>query len=478
MTLDGRQLDSNWNGIQATGEGTLEAYGNAPISWTVTCLWDSQKPEGGSFPDLGTITHLLTLKLRDVQGRKTTPAFTISYKQFGQPSILRFEPLYTTPTASNADYPEWRTPAFPFVVETPPAPQVPEIPHNPTQQEEPLSLAVAENQQKSLEDKVDGIKSKLNAKVHSVVESLRKLKIKFCPNKALKAMKAQAAFNAAHDAEQSHEEAHDELDADAVSPEAKVATIVHQHSAAQTRALHDTPTSTSLSANDFDTYENGIPSGVILKSFFLSLIVLSCLTWIILRYRDPRRRAERAAYLEECRTKRLYRRAARRQKVVNMIRNFRLRYGLVRSEVLQEDEKRRRVIEQEGVLENVVKDGIQALRDAHRAVVAMTSRNAADAEEGRAGYVYEVDGVGHRRARSTRSTRSVSTLPEYESEGSRPPSYRGMSRRESLSGFTSDSSVVSTSPRISRDGTNSDYDEKVEDLSLDDVGPEDMRRRL
>ena len=62
----------------------------------------------------------------------------------------------------------------------------------------------------------------------------------------------------------------------------------------------------------------------------------------------------------------------------------------------------------------------------------------------------------------------MSTLPGYESEGSQPPPYAfDEGRRASVVEFTSDSSVVSTSPRISRDGTSSDFEEKIEDINLE-----------
>ena len=90
--------------------------------------------------------------------------------------------------------------------------------------------------------------------------------------------------------------------------------------------------------------------------------------------------------------------------------------------------------------------------------------------------MYEAEGSGRQR--------SVSTLPGYESDGSPPPSYDDAGN--SLEGttvvngfqyttvdaeFTSDSSVISTSPRISRDGTNSEFDEKFEQISLETSSP-------
>lgn len=150
--------------------------------------------------------------------------------------------------------------------------------------------------------------------------------------------------------------------------------------------------------------------------------------------------------------------------------NIRLKFGLAPNEVLSWDEKSTRVIQQENVLGRVMTDDIRALRNAHRVVSTITA-----AEEGRNSFAYDIEGSDRRR--------SCSTLPGYESEGSQPPHYDDFSGRlegtAAIDGFQyttetefrSDSSVISTSPRISRDGTNSDFDEKFEPISLEAAEP-------
>ncbi len=244
-------------------------------------------------------------------------------------------------------------------------------------------------------------------------------------------------------------------------------------SAAETRSLStgalQTSTSPTTTTLPFQTNINTH----LLRTFGLGLIVLSCLAWLILRFRDPRRRVDCAARREERRTKRMYRRAAQKQALENWIRSahlkfsaFRFRYGFAPQAAISWDEKRTRVIAQEAVLEDAMADDIRALRNAHRVVSSITA-----AEEGRHDFVYEAEGSERRR--------SVSTLPGYESDGSLPPSYDHAGNRfegttvvnrfqDNLvdAEFTSDSSVISTSPRISRDGTNSEFDEKFEQISL------------
>lgn len=110
-----------------------------------------------------------------------------------------------------------------------------------------------------------------------------------------------------------------------------------------------------------------------------------------------------------------------------------------------------------------MKEDIRKLTNAHR-----IGNNISAAEQGRSIYMYDSDSSGRR---------SRETLPGYESEGTQPPSYDrdvivGVSRV--ANGFryipdqetTPDSSVISTSPRTSRDDRSSIYEKDIEPLSL------------
>ena len=474
ITLNGEALATQWTGIQGTGEGILKAYGNAPISWTVICLWDTADISGDDLLVSQDIIHLLSLRLNGREKYKTTPAFTISYKQFGQPSILRFEPRFHDVPASNAEFPEWRTAAFPFATDTVTLPSIPsatqssddhlDVPH--------ASHTIGKQTQKTL-----GMKVKDSAK--NVINQLKDFVNKYCPKKAGQSIKYQhdsdndMIFDQHQNETRSEDVEQDEMeDSESVITKLEIPSSVNPYSATETRSLHPDPQTSSIVEDS--PYQRNVPHTFVLKFVFLFLLIGSLVSWLIIRWRDPRRRAERAARREERHTRRLYKCAARRQKYETMVWNFRMRWGLASPEVLRYDEKQRRIGEQEDVLESVVKDDIQALREAHMVVSSMTNAVASSqVEEGRGGYVYEVDGCGRRRLRSTRS---VATLPEYQSDESRPPSYR--SRRGSGTDFNSNSSVVSTSPRISRDGTNSDFDEKIEELDLREGRPVDFRPRI
>ena len=86
----------------------------------------------------------------------------------------------------------------------------------------------------------------------------------------------------------------------------------------------------------------------------------------------------------------------------------------------------------------------------------------AAAEEGRNDFLYDSESDSSERRRRRRQ--SMCTLPGYESEGTLPPGYTTVIED------TPDSSVVSTSPRISRDGlgtlTDSEDGKSIEEFSL------------
>lgn len=112
-----------------------------------------------------------------------------------------------------------------------------------------------------------------------------------------------------------------------------------------------------------------------------------------------------------------------------------------------------------------MKEGIRKLRRTHRQGNSVTA-----AEEGRNGFLYDSDDSRHR---------SRETLPGYESEGTQPPGYDdegvgcdvltvadGFRYAPAESDVTPDSSVISTSPRTSRDERDSDFGKDFEPLTL------------
>ena len=207
------------------------------------------------------------------------------------------------------------------------------------------------------------------------------------------------------------------------------------------------------------------------KTVGLVIILVALFGWFYRWLRDPRRRADRAARREERRRRCLYRRAARIQQLRNLFGAIRRQFCPLPHTVRNWDEKQALVLEQEEVLETVMKAEIRALRQAYR-----DGSGVFAAEEGRNNYIYDIDSRSERR-------RSMTTLPGYESEGTQPPGYESDAVSVNGPSFlytpvdsedTPDSSVISTSPRISRDGRDSDFGKEVlNDWTLES-GPLDV----
>ena len=416
-------------------------------------------PADGSNSFGEDVVHVLSIRFLDGVRRE----FTVSYKQVGHPAILRFSPRYhpanlaLDPVLAN----RWRRPSVDFD---------PDVLEN-AGKDVPVSYGLLNQGQKGLGAELSAIKNSLKDCIKKVASAL-------CPQGKGQHSETKTALAGSSKISsdllvESHPIPHGETVSTTEGSDST--STAPSISAAETRSLTSAealPTSTSSTTTNPQS-QIGIDVHL-LKVFGLGLIALSCLAWVILRCRDPRRRVDYAARREERRTKRMYRRAAQKQAFNNWLRNFhlklrelRFRYGLAPQALLTWEEKCTRVNAQEAVPEEVMADDIRALRNAHRVVSSITA-----AEEGTHDFVYPSEGFERRR--------SVSTLPGYESDGSLLPSYddaggsfeetavvNGFQYNQADAEFTSDSSVISTSPRISRDGSNSEFDEKFEQISLE-----------
>lgn len=460
VRLNGQELETKWEGTTAEGHDYLDIYGGSEAKWHISCLYDVV-PTDGSNSVGEDVVHVLSIHFVNPVRR----GFTVSYKQIDHPAILRFFPIYhptnfaLDPVLAN----KWRRPSVDFD---------PDIMAN-AEKDGSVVYDILSQGQKSLGAELSAIKSSLE-------KGIKKVAGKWCHKSKGKTSEVKSAS-----IESSMISSDRLLEPPPISYEESVSTTEASDptstnpnlSAAETRSLAPAGAlQTSTSTPTIDIPSQTTINIHVLKTFGLGLIVLSCLAWLLLRFRDPRHRVDCAARREERRTKRMYRRAAQKQAFENWLRSvhlkvkaLRFKYGIAPQAAISWDEKRTRVIAQEAVLEDVMADDIRALRNAHRVVSSITA-----AEEGRHDFVYE--GAGSERRRS------ISTL--YESEGSLPPSYDDTGNNFDGSTvvhrlqytpidaeFTSDSSVISTSPRISRDGTNSEFDEKFEQISLEASGP-------
>ncbi|KAL9114457.1 MAG: hypothetical protein Q9227_001538 [Pyrenula ochraceoflavens] len=141
-------------------------------------------------------------------------------------------------------------------------------------------------------------------------------------------------------------------------------------------------------------------------------------------FANPRRRAERLARREERHNRRMYRQA----KALHRWNQFWER-GVFRRQPSRNsyyEEKRAMVIEQEGILENVMQEDIRALELAHEIVGEMM-----DAEEGRSRLYHRANRLRYNAAASSSSRQAsrlrTDSLPRYQSEtgseGPPPPRY-------------------------------------------------------
>lgn len=449
--LNGLKLDVEWDGTTAHGHGFLDIDGGKEAQWHISCLFNSVVVGRGNSPTAGVV-HVLSLAFG-----ASTDGFTISYEQSGSPAILRFKSKYYG--LHVIDSPEsasrWRIPSLEFD---------PEILAKVDANRRPTLTQSFDRSQKSLGEYLKALEGSLVGGVHKALEHL-------CP-KHRGGSKDQAVAISSLGTAPVQVGENNEQDT-AVIKAHNPTNIIPSDSTAKFRVLK-WPGTSHTSVTSSATPSLPFPSGQqihILKVFGLILILSSLFVWICLQCRDPRRRAECLARREERRNRKLYRRAARQHKVKMWFWNFRMRYGLAPSETLNWNEKETRVSQPESILDRVMTNEIHALRDAHGVV-----NSIAAAEEGRYNLASDSDGFERRR--------SVSTLPGYESEGSLPPNYddvgsslgsttlvNGFGYNSVEAEFRSDSSVISTSPRISRDGTNSDFDEKFEPILLETTGP-------
>ena len=466
--MNGQQLFSKWDGIDAAGSGYLNGIFSLRtyVSWDITCLFDTV-PADGANSNGEDVVQVVTFLIHSPPGGVPL-GFTVSYKQLDHPDIIRLSPTAITLAVVKANPEEWRA-RTQYPGSTKMVPEVKEV-----TAEFP---GFARHGQKSLQEHLKAIGHFMEGKVkvvescvQDIVETCRKRLRDACPKKVASKSRLSTFLseNQAIDsrpnlvsADHLLEAPHQNETRSATTPESLESTFSDLPSPSPSFSSSPTPSFSTISYHD---RVHG------LKILGLVLILGSLFAWVILHLRDPRVRVDRAARREERRNRLLYRRAAWRQKWKRWFCSVRHNHGQAIGPIGTWDEKRSRVIQQEEILEAVMKEDIRALRDSRHGV-----SNISAAEEGRAELVYV-------SARSE-ARRSRDTLPGYESDATQPPGYEtdrvscegpnvsnGFRYVLAESEDTPDSSVVSTSPRISRDGRDSDYEKDFEPLALDPKG--------
>ncbi|KAI4216110.1 MAG: hypothetical protein LQ351_001609 [Letrouitia transgressa] len=467
IRLNEQRVRPAWEDNHAAGQGSLRAFNTIPNSfatWNILCLFPALELGVHQTSSLGPVQVLRIGIHRHGEMQKDVPGFTVSYQSSGTPTILRLVPDWSNESAivSNPEF--WRTASLELLSDSSSYPEHPSAPSHPKGLQPPsapklsISSPLGSHSQISLKAHIQSFKSFLSTTFTKARDRL----YTYCSHFHNQPSKPKKVPPESFKDELGDPPSEDQLS----SPDAQSADIL-QAAATTTSTAHALP-SRSASAAPPDSFLDDLSynasslKGVKVLGFVL--VLFSFFTWIFLRLRDPRLRADRAARREERRNRRLYRRAAQYQKVKRWFCSWRHR-GHRCTPVGTWEEKQARVLQQEEVLEGVMKEGIRKLRRTHR-----QGNNLTAAEEGRNDFLYDSDDSRHR---------SRETLPGYESEGTQPPGYDdegvgcdvltvadGFRYVPAESDVTPDSSVISTSPRTSRDERDSDFGKDFEPLTL------------
>ncbi|KAL8782945.1 MAG: hypothetical protein Q9213_005001 [Squamulea squamosa] len=426
IRLSGQKLPPDTDGSRPIGIVTPDAFHFLP---NISCHEDPSPSSSDNLHGRDAIQIAQFGIYNHKKQDNEAAGFTISFRSSGKPEILRLVPVWTAYSDIEANPEVWRTRS----ITVHPQPSKPKDQGDDVRHEEHIEGTV----QKSLKVHIGHFQAFLGTAYQKACQTFHS----WCPSRE----QLQSTLGTSH------------IDRPSAVQDTTPTTATTEGS-----NPHSLPTR-SASPEPASTLARSETNYVGLKIFGLILILSSLVIWVILRLHDPRLQADRAARREERRNKRLYRQAARQHKWKRWFCSWRHRDHRC-TPASTWDEKRARVVEQEGVLEEVMKENIRKLRKQHK-----TENNISAAEMGRSIYVYDSDD-SRRRSRET--------LPGYESEGTQPPCYEVDADREIgrvADGFrynpadredTPDSSVISTSPRTSRDDRDSDFGKEFEPLTL------------
>lgn len=476
LTLLGHDLESVWNGNSATGE--LYFPGIFPpilANWQIHCLSNGVPLDGNNYNEKD-VAQVLSFGIQRTR-KDLNVGFTISYKQIGAPTVLQFSPRSSEWKSIESDVDHWRTPSPAFTVH-----QQAESPVDEEEDDvdEEVFTESSSKKQKTLLDSLGKVTHYLKEHLTSfrktaakIVQSCHTHLKNFCTtiHEKLKYLCPE------HEHEREKEDRLSTFLTESSSTtnyplQASPDRPIDAPPPAQTRALQSSNTIPSVPTPSASPPLSSALSSPPTATHFLKLVsiafcLFSILFYTIVYIRDPRRRADRAARCEERRNRQLYRRAAWAhwwQTRVCFLRHRSCPRSRGTGTSESWDEKRAKVIEQEDILEAVAQHDIRTLQHATRPHRNRHVSNITAAEEGRNIFFYDSESESSERRRGRGRRQSMNTLPGYESEGTQPPGYTTVIED------TPDSSVVSTSPRISRDGfgalTDSEDGKSIEEFSL------------
>ncbi|KAL9036486.1 MAG: hypothetical protein Q9214_006110, partial [Letrouitia sp. 1 TL-2023] len=368
IRLNEQRVRPTWEDNHAAGQGSLRAFNTLPntfATWNILCLFPALELGVHQTNSLGPVQVLRIGIHRHGEMQKDVPGFTVSYQSSGTPTILRLVPDWSNESAivSNPEF--WRTTSLELLRDgssypdrlTPPS--YPKSLQPPSTPKSPISTPFKSHAQINLKAHLQSFKTFLSAALSKARDRLYTYCSHFHDQPSnLDKLPLQSFKDELGDSPS---------EAQLSSLDAQSADI-HPAAAATTSIAHALP-SRSASATppnyllDDVSYNAGSLKGV--KVLGLVLVLFSFFTWVFLRLRDPRLRADRAARREERRNRRLYRRAAQYQKIKRWFCSWR-HQGHRCTPVGTWEEKQARVLQQEELLEGVMKEGIRKLRRTHR----------------------------------------------------------------------------------------------------------------
>ncbi|KAF2849773.1 hypothetical protein T440DRAFT_452111 [Plenodomus tracheiphilus IPT5] len=436
ITLNGVHLPQEWNGDFASGygsyQGVTDLQQNAwflqrdlDLEWKSACLHGYEESDEAA--------QVVTVNIKAIDGKPiTTPSgFTISFKQqTSPPSLLRLESV-PDPSASNREVAEsWRNPPQSLRLSS----------SNTTAEVHEVELQSLEDQIRELKalqaelvqlqaviaEKKRHLNSQIRKQVKTFTEELHECDGITCIVKTI-AHEAHGVWRIVYVRFQTN----NRDSADMGRPE-EVFAQAHGHTTQTSASCGAAGSACSVIAPQELPPRPHKPSPYLLAlEITLGVLCCGCLIAII-RHKcsSLRTRTERAAAREERLNAQAYRRAARQHAWRNWWRGNWTSRRKDSERIVDYEEKRALIQEQEGVLEDAMQDEIRQLRAAHDIVNDLVR----DAEEGRV--VNHAPCICHRQQPrapysplSTASTYPPTSLPEIPS--------RPLSRTDSLPSYRS-----------------------------------------
>lgn len=524
ITLNGVYLAQEWDGDFASGYGNHQAaihrlpqnakllQHDLELEWHSACLHGAD--------ELVDAAQVVTVSINSIDGKPvTTPSgFTISFKQqTTPPSLLRLEPV-PNPSASNSEVAaSWREPLQPLRL-SPPIPAVELRPVDSQSLEDQIrELKALEAElfqlQAVIAEKKKQLNSRFRKQVKNLAQDLNRCHSITCIVKTI-ARKARGAWGVAHlrsqlyrhnlpdmeRPEQIFASAHgrttqnsgdrwkvESLDSLTDQPSANL--IYPIGSSTDSGCFTARGACSTLSPQELPARSQKPSPFLLGLEIALGILCCGCLLTVIQnKCSKPRTRTERAVAREERFHVQTHSRAARHHTWRHWWHgNWRTSRYSDSERIIDYEEKRALIQEEEGVLEDAMQDEIRQLRAAHELVNDLVR----DAEEGRVGgqipcrcYSQHQHCRGPYSPLSNASTYPPTSLPEIPSrplspteslpsyrsgDSTQPPSYESdtdmfepatngfrnypaateSTTSETSSHWTPDSSIVDVSPRPS-----------------------------